>query len=298
LAARNLVEIGGDQSLAMHQVVHDAAAAQAPAAAVEKHIAYYLDFVDENPEDWQRIEGVLPQVRQAWRALAEDDSRVIVFVWAMQEFFNRRGLRQDQITWTTRAQQFSQQHNDSKISAQLLTNIGAVYSDLGDKVKALEYYEHALPTLRQVGDRGGEALSLTNIGLVYADLGDKAKALEYYEQALPIRRQVGDRRGEAATLSNIGNVYSDLGDKAKALECYEQALPILRQVGDRFGESITRYNIAMVATELDDLERAETELTIVVALDEAIHHPDLESDRAALARIREQRRQQDASSRT
>jgi Flp pilus assembly protein TadD len=62
-----------------------------------------------------------------------------------------------------------------------------------------------------VGDKGGEATTLNNLGSVYDDLGEKAKALEYYEQALPLRRQVGDKGGEAATLNNLGGstIYDD-----------------------------------------------------------------------------------------
>ena len=40
---------------------------------------------------------------------------------------------------------------------------------------------------------GGEATTLNNIGGVYSALGEKQRALEHYEQALPLRRQVGDR---------------------------------------------------------------------------------------------------------
>jgi tetratricopeptide (TPR) repeat protein len=39
----------------------------------------------------------------------------------------------------------------------------------------------------------GEATTLNNIGAVYDDLGDKRKALDYYEQALSLSFQVGDR---------------------------------------------------------------------------------------------------------
>jgi tetratricopeptide (TPR) repeat protein len=54
-----------------------------------------------------------------------------------------------------------------------------------------------------VGDRGGEAATLNNIGGVYSDLGEKQKALDYYNQALPISRAVGDPYGEATILDNI-----------------------------------------------------------------------------------------------
>lgn len=45
----------------------------------------------------------------------------------------------------------------------------------------------------------------------------------------------------------------------------------------------------MVYEALDDLAQAEEQLTLVVALDEAIGHPNLASDRAALERVRAKR---------
>ncbi|MFM6246213.1 MAG: CHAT domain-containing protein, partial [Dolichospermum sp.] len=130
--------------------------------------------------------------------------------------------------------------------ATTLNNIGGVYDALGEKQKALDYYNQALPIRRAVGDRGGEAITLNNIGRVYNALGEKQKALDYYNQALPIRRAVGDRGGEATTLNNIGGVYSALGEKQKALDYYNQALPILRAVGDRGVEATTLNNIGIL----------------------------------------------------
>jgi CHAT domain-containing protein len=137
-----------------------------------------------------------------------------------------------------------------------LNNIGLVYSDLGEKTKALEYYNQALPILRAVGNPPGEALSLHNIGLVYSDLGEKAKALEYYNQALPILRAVGNPSGEATTLNNIGSVYYALGEQPKALEYYNQALPILRAVGNPSGEALSLHNIGSVYDALGEKTKA------------------------------------------
>ena len=64
----------------------------------------------------------------------------------------------------------------------------------------------ALKLWQQVDDKAGLALALLGIGAVYNELGEKQKALEYFNQALPLRRTVGDKYGEANTLSNIAVV--------------------------------------------------------------------------------------------
>ncbi|MGI9180958.1 MAG: tetratricopeptide repeat protein, partial [Longimicrobiaceae bacterium] len=120
---------------------------------------------------------------------------------------------------------------------------------------------------------------------VYDSLGQRQKALEYYEQALPIREEVGDRAGLATTLSNLGLVYNSLGQRQKALEYYEQALPIQEEVGDRAGEAVTRFNIAIVYRQEGRLAEAVVQLRRVVELDELVQSPDLEQDRAILAQL-------------
>jgi len=204
--------------------------------------------------------------------------------------YSALGNNRKALDYYEQALPLSRQVGDRGGEATTLNNIGRIYDALGEKRKALDYYEQALPLQRQVGDRGGEAMTLNNLGGVYDALGEKRKALDYYEQALPLRRQVGDRGGEATTLNNIGAMYTALGDKRKALDFYEQALPLRCQVGDRWGESVTRFNIGMVYEALGDLAKAEEQLALVVALDEAVGHPDLTSDRAALERVRAKHR--------
>jgi CHAT domain-containing protein len=118
-----------------------------------------------------------------------------------------------------------------------------VYSDLGQQQKALVYYNQALPILRQVGNRAGEAATLNNIGYVYSDLGQKQKALEHYNHALPVYRVVGDRFGEATALNNIGAVYFDLGEKQNALEFFNQALLIAAEVDSPLLEALVFHEL-------------------------------------------------------
>ncbi|MEG4518135.1 CHAT domain-containing protein [Microcoleus sp. AT9b-C5] len=149
---------------------------------------------------------------------------------------------------------------DRTAEATTLNNIGLAYNDLGEKQKAKEYFNQALPLFRAVGDRAKEATTLTNIGLVYSDLGEKQTALDYYKQALDLRQKAGDRRGEALTLNNTGTTYSELGKQQEAEEYFNQALPLFRAVGDRPGEALTLYNIANIKGDRGNLIAALTDI--------------------------------------
>ncbi|MGK7872149.1 MAG: tetratricopeptide repeat protein [Xenococcaceae cyanobacterium] len=56
------------------------------------------------------------------------------------------------------------------------------------------------------------------------------KALEFYNQALPILREVGDRPGEAITLSNIGFVYRNTNQPTQAITTWKQSVEITLEV--------------------------------------------------------------------
>ncbi|MCE7983868.1 MAG: hypothetical protein DYG89_22060 [Caldilinea sp. CFX5] len=256
LADRNLVEMGADETLGLHQTLSALARTQLPAEVTSRHRAYYLALVEEDEEDWQRIEAIYEQVSFAWSQLSATDASAIQFVDSLMTFQTRRGLFQDRLQWLALALTAARQEQDQKAEARMLHEYGYVYSSLGDKRQALAYYEQALPLRRQVGDKAGEATTLNNIGSVYDDLGEKEKALAYYEQALPLWRQVGDKAGEATTLNNIGGVYAALGEKGQALAYYEQALPLRRQVGDKAGEATTLNNIGRVYDDLGEKGQA------------------------------------------
>lgn len=106
LAQRNLVEVGDGETLAVHQVVHDVMAGATPAEVVARHAGYYLDLVNEDDEDWRRIEQVYEQVRFAWQQmiLGEDPSpELFQFVSHLSTYQRRRGIWQDKLAWCNRA---------------------------------------------------------------------------------------------------------------------------------------------------------------------------------------------------
>ncbi|HEX2489710.1 MAG TPA: CHAT domain-containing protein, partial [Blastocatellia bacterium] len=150
-----------------------------------------------------------------------------------------------------------------------LNNIGVAYDSIGEKQKALESYNQALPILRAAGNRITEARTLTNIGEAYKSLGERRKALDFYDQALAIQRAAGDRLGETTTLNVIGQVYSSLGEMRKALDFFTQSLTIQRAIGSREIEGGTLNNIGYLHHSLGENKQALDFCNQALALDRA-----------------------------
>jgi CHAT domain-containing protein len=140
--------------------------------------------------------------------------------------------------------------------ARTLDGLGRAYADEGQGREALKYFDRALPTFQQSGERAGEALVLNDMGPAYAEVGQKQKALESLSQALAIWRQSGSREGEALTLNDIGRLYRDLGQQQSAMDCYNLALPIWREVGNRNGEALALSDIGRAYADLGQSKKA------------------------------------------
>lgn len=248
LVGRNLVE-AADGLLAVHQVVHDVMAGAVPGAAVKRHRDHYLDLVNENREDWQRIEAVYDQVRYAWERLVESEKPSplqLEFVWRLSTYHERRGIWQDELTWCTQALAYAQAEALVSEQALLLDRIGSVHSALGDGRRALDYFEQALPLHRQAGAKEGETTTLNNMGLAFLALGESAEAGTHFEQAFDLSQQVDDPGGRAAFLNNLGSLYDEAGDWSAALQHYEQSLELYVRAGDRSGGLIALNNIGHI----------------------------------------------------
>ena len=130
-------------------------------------------------------------------------------MWALRVYWDRRGLGPEHLRWAQQALAVAQRQEDVKTQATLLSNIGAVHSVRGEKQQALACYAQALPLMRQVGDKGGEAVTLTGIGAVYSDLGSVVRDL--------LRRDLGNALREEDHLDH-GRLVTAIaeGDAATA----------------------------------------------------------------------------------
>jgi tetratricopeptide (TPR) repeat protein len=145
---------------------------------------------------------------------------------------------------------------NARWEAETLHQIGAAHFSLGEKQRALDYYQQALQLWRSLKDRKGEGKTLNNIALTIYSQGERRQALDYYQQALQLRSAAGDREGEIETLNNIGRVHSELGQYEKAITYYQQSLALRQTLGDRVGKADALYQLGRVYEASGDKSKA------------------------------------------
>jgi CHAT domain-containing protein/Tfp pilus assembly protein PilF len=144
--------------------------------------------------------------------------------------------------------------------------ISGAYIALGEKQKAFDFANHALPLAHAAAGRPGEedhrigirveANTLDAIGQIHIEFGDKKKALELFNQALPLRQASGDHVGEVNTVNNIGMAYGYMGEGRKALEFFERASLLVRALGDIKSEASVLNNMCVVNSNLGEYKKA------------------------------------------
>jgi tetratricopeptide (TPR) repeat protein len=145
---------------------------------------------------------------------------------------------------------------NARWEAETLHQIGAAHFSLGEKQRALDYYQQALQIWRTLKDPKGEGKTLNNIALTIYSQGERSQALDYYQQALRLRSAAGDRGGEIETLNNIGRLHRELGQYEKAITYYQQSLALRQTQGDRVGKADTLHQLGEVYEASGDKSKA------------------------------------------
>ncbi len=101
------------------------------------------------------------------------------------------------------------------------------------------------------------ANSLSNLGSLYSQVGDYPQALSYYRQAIALLEKIRSGRGVTSALSNIGNTLAAMGQRVEARQMFERALGMAQASGDPGTLATVLYNLGTVVRDDGNLEEAE-----------------------------------------
>src|SRR5262249_16118223 len=114
---------------------------------------------------------------------------------------------------------------------QLLNNQGCVAGDIGDYLTARKLLQESLVIRRQLGDKGGLALSLNSLADVTLDEGDYDATRPLLEESLTINSELGDRAAVAYLLDDFAGLAAAQGRPARALQLAGAATALYVTVG-------------------------------------------------------------------
>ena len=120
--------------------------------------------------------------------------------------------------------------NDKQGTANILSNIGALYNRSGDDVKSIEYSLQSLTIAEEQGDKFRIATVLQNIGNIYLRNQNKLHlSVQYFMRALPMSEQFQDIPSIITIYANMGDVYLKLAKKESSVSYIDSSLFYLKK---------------------------------------------------------------------
>ena len=157
--------------------------------------------------------------------------------------------------------------------ASLQVNLGVMYRNLGDPVRAVAAFEEAAAAYERVGDAAALSNATLNLALAWhLNFGRMEDAEAAYRKALELARGSGDRNEEIQDLFYLGHLLLDVGRLEEAEVVFKECLEASEGVGSVEGRWSALYGLGRVAGErgarreaLAQFERAIDEIEAVRA---------------------------------
>jgi tetratricopeptide (TPR) repeat protein len=202
-------------------------------------------------------------------------------VGALSHFWDVRGYLDLGRGYLTKALGRAEASGPTAERAKALQGAGALAHRTGDYASAFQsdcasartLFEESLGIYRELGDRGGIALSLNSLGYVAYSQDDYEAARSLLQQSLAMSRQLADRRGTALSLNILGLMAGSQGDKGAARALHEESLAIRRELRDKPSIAWSLYQLGNVALDQGDYEAARTLLQESLTLYREMGHP-------------------------
>ena len=164
------------------------------------------------------------------------------------------GNREKALKWYETALEIMENVGDLRKVAALNNNIGNIYGDRLQNETSKQYYDRAIEMFERLGDKLGVSVISNNIGAIHHSGGEPLKALECYERSLRIARAIGDQRMLSNGFGNLGATYSSLAEFRKTIEMFEKAAEVFGAMGDDGGRAWVLTGMGSSYHHLGDLD--------------------------------------------
>ena len=157
-------------------------------------------------------------------------------------------------------------------------NIGAVYFELENEEKAIEFLKIALGIAIEVNAVNVLGDLYNNIGLAY-NTSDKNQSLNYLKKALEIYKSSNQTIEIASTLNNIGRILADQKKFLEADRYYKESLKMSEGLNNKIGMAKILYNMGLMYSQTNNNYES------IISLRKAFDYAKETNDKSDLAEI-------------
>jgi tetratricopeptide (TPR) repeat protein len=165
--------------------------------------------------------------------------------------------------------------NDNSLRAKALGNLGDVYSEQEEYLKAEGAYSQALSLWKQLSDPGDAALMLHNLGMIYSIQERNDEALRFLTQAYQSVKSAlpADPAITAQVLNGLGIVHYRRNNNGKAEQFFNRALEVVHTSGVQFNTGGVLNNLGALYLRQHKFKQAEDVLYQALKIKEADKGP-------------------------
>ena len=124
------------------------------------------------------------------------------------------------------------QERTGRTAAFAYSMAGTAHFNLSEFDKALEAYGQEMGIWEKLGEKAMQCLALYNLGLTSSSLGDRERALTYYNKAIELVKYLEDRKQQAGLFGNVADLYIEMGYPLYADGFLQVAADIYRSIGE------------------------------------------------------------------
>ncbi|CAM1360666.1 tetratricopeptide repeat-containing sensor histidine kinase [Tenacibaculum xiamenense] len=139
-------------------------------------------------------------------------------------------------------------------------SIGNIYLTLKQYKLALEKFEVAIVTQKELNDKRGLAINYQNMGTAFQNLGDLDNALENYNLSLKYNEETDSNLGRVICHNSISNVLLIKGEYLKAYETINQVKPLVDVLGNNYYVSAVYNTLGYCQVKLLRLKEAQVNI--------------------------------------
>jgi len=182
----------------------------------------------------------------------------VVYLFNIGICMSDLGEYPEAINHLEQARLLAQQSNLDSITSRSYGNLAALYSYIGDQVKAKKYIKKLIHSFSEenLGIRSA-GYRLFRLGETYNNLGEKELALEAYEKTIEYAEETGFIQLKGIAVLGLAGIHGRNKNFEEAISCHARSIDLLEKIGAKPDLAEAYYQFGVSCQTMSKFEESK-----------------------------------------